>query len=167
MCPAGGWKPVTSAGTTSPPAGSTMDKLQEQPQTLAPIQDKEQKEQAVVSHDPVVSRSRSGSKERGTGPDGSECSEGSDEEEDSSSPAKIASKRQKSSSRSASPGVQKQQLSRSPTDRKKLSLSTSSPRRRFVVYLYALFQHCESAQGFCSRFLLILGNENIKPRRIY
>ncbi len=126
MYHAGGWKPVPSAAFSSCQAGSSSDKLQEHAQTLV----EEPRERASSSNEREVSRSRSGSRDAGTGPDGSDCSEGSDEE-DSSSPVKTAPQRPRSSSGSASPRVQKKQLSksRSPMIRRKLSRSTSSPRR--------------------------------------
>lgn len=151
---------VPSAVASSPQAGSSSDTLQEPPQTLA----EEQRERVGSSNERDVSRSRSGSREPGTGPDGSDCSEGSDEEEDSTSPVKTAPRRQRSSSGSASPRVQKKQLSksRSPTIRRKLSRSTSSPRRstsksksrrkqsRFVmcvhVFVPGLYHECVAAK---------------------
>lgn len=119
MYHAGGWKPVPSAAAPSPPAGSSSEKLQAQ--TLAPKNDKEQRERASSSNEREVSRSRSGSREPGTSPERSDCSEGSDEEEDSSSPVKTIPTLLSST-------VEKSK-SRSPPDRRKLSRSTSSPRR--------------------------------------
>lgn len=141
MYRAGGWKAVSSAPASSPQAGSSSDQLQEQ---VAP-NDKEQRELTSPSNGQDVSRSRSVSQE--PNPDGSDCSDGSDEEEDSSSPVKTITKCQRSSSGSASPEVKQLSKSRSPTDDRKLSRSTSSPRRstsksatrrkqsRFVVWL--------------------------------
>lgn len=157
---AGSWKPVPSAAAPISQAGNFSDKLQEQPQTLSPNNEKEQSERASSSNERDISRSRSGSREPGTGPDGSDCSEGSDEEEDSTSPVKTLSKRQRSSSGSASPRMQKKQLSksRSPTERRKPSRPTSSPRRstskttsrrkqsRFVVYVDTSILHHESVR---------------------
>lgn len=123
MYHAGAWKPVLPAAASSPPTESPSDKLQ--PLKLVPNA-KEQMELTVSPNERDVSRSRSGSKEPGTSPERSECTGGSDEEEES--PVKTLLRLLSSS---ASPGVQKKQLSksRSPTDRRKLSRSTSSPRR--------------------------------------
>lgn len=121
---AGGWKAVSSEPAFSHQAGSSSEQLQEQ---VAPP-DKEQMEHTSSSNGRDVSRSRSASQE--PNPEGSDCSDGSGEEEDSSSPVKTISKCQRSSSGSASPEVQKQlSKSQSPTDQGKLSRSTSSPRR--------------------------------------
>ena len=124
MCHAGGWKPVPSVAAPSPQEGSSSDKLQEQ---LAPNHDVVQRERTSSSNE--KDGSRSGSQE--PNPGGSDCSEGSDEEQDSTSPVKITSKCQRSSSVSVSPEVQKKQVSKSPSPigRRKLSRSTSSPRR--------------------------------------
>lgn len=113
---AGVWKPVPTAADASPHVGSATDKLQAQ--ILAPNNDEEQREHASSSNEQDVSRSRSASREPGTSPERSNCSEGSDEEANSPSPVKtlLSSAAQKSKSRS-------------PTDRRKLSRSTSSPRQ--------------------------------------
>lgn len=107
------------AAATSPEVESPAEELQVQP--LAPNTDEEQKECSSSSNQQVVSRSRSASREPGTSPERSDCSEGSGEEANSSSPVNTLL-------RLLSATVQKSK-SRSPTDCQKVSRSASSPRR--------------------------------------
>lgn len=116
---AGSWKPVATVAATSPHVGSSSDKLQAQ--TLVPSNDEEQRESASPSNEQDISRSRSASREPGTSPERSDGLEGSDEEANSSSPVKTLP-------RLLCATVQKSK-SRSPTPCRKLSGSTSSPRR--------------------------------------
>lgn len=117
---AGVWKPVLSTPTTSSSEiGNSSEKPQDQ------LVNQTSSESAPREGD----ASRSASQEPATGTEGSDGSGGSDNEEQS--PVKTGSKSQRSSSRSPSPEVQKKQLSVSPSpgDQRKLSRSTSSPRR--------------------------------------
>lgn len=118
----------------SPNVGISLDKLQSQLQSHTPTNDEDQGEHAVPPVEQDASRSRSASREPGTSPERSDGSEGSDEEAISSPPMKTILPAEKSKSPS-------------PTDCRKLSRSTSSPRQseskptsrkkqsRFVVWM--------------------------------
>lgn len=98
----------------TPDVESSSDKLQLQ--THTPINDEDQEEHAIPPVEQAVSRSRSASKEPGPSPERSDGSEGSDEEATPPSPVKTILPAEKSKSPT-------------PTDCRKLSGSTSSPRQ--------------------------------------
>lgn len=109
---------MSTEASTSPNVESSSDKLELQSHTPPNDndKDKDEGEHAIPPVEQDVPRSRSASREPGTSPEKSDGSEGSDEEANSSSPMKTILPAEKSKSPS-------------PTDGRKLSRSTSSPRR--------------------------------------
>lgn len=113
---AGGWKPVLSVPDPILPTEIAADRLLAR--ILQSNSTEEASDPAAFPTQREVSRSRSASREPEKSPERADCSEVNVEEQNSSSPAKMLPS-----------SAEKRSPSRSPPARRKLSRSTSSPRR--------------------------------------